>query len=365
MTKWFSGLLIFFVIFNVVSAAHAQWWGSESLPGNPGYYTYKTRFGHWQYGALERNVSTPQKFADRGIIRNWNDGAPIAVDRNLPGGRFAQQGVPNLVYVPGIDYFDRLGYLTDIQYRDGLRQYWPDNQQLLIHEWEQKTYEPERLPANTDQIASTATVSQTPLSVPAQAPQNRVQTYVVMVPDRVPEKVAAEKKPTYHERVMQGHAERRAAAEERYRRSAQQFAEQNPSAASSRANVGTPSPNELQPIPGVDDPRWFRDLTPPPQHLQRIAAGSQMQYGAVGYGMSSTTDTLPVHPVAEREKQLEYALAQSPEISFYSAFQAKFENGVVTIVGLVGSETQRQTAERILLAQPGVKNVQNLLAVAE
>ena len=114
MTKSFSGLLIFFAVFNVVSVARAQWWGSETLPGNPNYYTYRTRFGNWQYGALERNITTSQRFADRGIIRNWNDGSPIAVDRNLPGGRFAQRGVPNLAYVPQIDYFDKLGYLTDI-----------------------------------------------------------------------------------------------------------------------------------------------------------------------------------------------------------------------------------------------------------
>jgi len=358
MKEWFSGFLMFFAIFNLVSTAKAQWWGSESLPGNPGYYTYKTRFGHWQYGALERNMSTPQKFADRGIIRNWNDGAPIAVDRNLPGGRFAQQGVPNLVYVPRIDYFDKFGYLTDIQYRDGLRQYWPDNQRLLLHEWEEKTYEPERLSANADQVVPTATASQTSNSVPAQAPRDPVQTYVIQ---QIPVQVAAkpaEKKLTYHERVMQGQAEFRAAQEERYRRHAQQRA--NQPVANPGTNAETHSPYELQPIPGFDDPRWFRDLTPSPRPLPRTAAGSQMDFG-----MSSTTYFIPVNPVAEREKQLEFALAQSPEISFYSSFQAKIENDTVTVTGLVGSEKQRQTAERILLAQPGVKKVQNLMIVAE
>jgi len=364
MTKWFSRILIFFTVVNAVSTIQAQWWGSESLPGIPNSYTYMTRFGYWQYGALERNISTSQKFADRGIIRNWNDGAPIAVDRNLPGGRFAQRGVPNLVYVPRIDYFDKLGYSTDIKFQDGLRQYWPDNQQLLIHEWEQKTYEPEHLHANAG--ASTATVTQTSNTVPAQAPQNRVQTFVIkQVPAQVSAK-PAEKKLTYHERVMQGHAERRAAEEERYRQFAQQLAEQqgaNQPGASPLAN----SSNELQPIPGFDDPRWFRDLTPPPQQLLRTAVGSPMSDVPMGFGQGDgmSTYTIPVDPVAEREKQLEYALAGSPEITFYSTFQAKFESGTVTVTGLVGSEQQRRTAERILLAQPGVKNVHNLLAVAE
>ena len=358
MTKWFSGLLIFFAVFNIVSTAHAQWWGSETLLGNPNYYTYKTRFGYWQYGALTRNVSTPQKFADRGIIRDWNDGAPIAVDRNVQGGRFAQHDVPNLVYVPRIDYYDKFGYLTDIEYKDGLRQYWPENQQLLLHEWEQKTYAPEPLPDNAG--ASIVTVSQTSQTVPAQVPQNRVQTFVIkQVPAQVPVK-AAEKKLSYHERVMRGHAERRAAEEERYRQYTQQLAEQNQPGANHRAH-------ELQSIPGFEDPRWFRDLTPPPQPLQRIAAGSQMIYKPMGFGQGygMSTYTIPVDPAAEREKQLEYALAGSPEISFYSSFQTKFENGTVTVTGLVGSEQQRQTAERVLLAQPGVKNVQNFLTIAE
>jgi hypothetical protein len=360
MTKLLPGLLVFFTIFNIASMSQAQWWGSESLPGNPNHYTYRTRFGYWQYGALERNIATSQKYADRGIIRDWNDGAPIAVDRNLPGGRFAQQGVPNLVYVPRINYFDNLGYLTDIQYRSGLRQYWPDNQQLLIHEWEQKTYEPEHLPANAGQVAPTATLSQTPAAAPEKAQQNRVQTYVIK---QVPAK-PAEKKLSYHERVMQGHAERRAAEEERMRRYAQQLAEYQQSAADSRAT----SPQELQQQPGFVDPLWFRDQTPPPRQLRPTATGSQTSYGT-SYGMSAITYTIPGNPLVERERQLEYALAGSPEISFYSPFQAKFtgglENGTVTVTGLVGSEQQRLAAERILLAQPGVKNVQNLMTVAD
>jgi hypothetical protein len=358
MTKVLSGFLVFFTIFNVLATAQAQWWGSESLPGNPNHYTYRTRFGYWQYGALGRNITTSQKFADRGIIRDWNDGTPIAVDRNLPGGRFAQQGVPNFAYVPRIDYFDNLGYLTDVQYQSGLRQYWPDNQQLLIHEWEQKTYEPERLPANAGQVAPTAMASQTPAAAPAKAQPNRVPTYVIK---QVPAK-PAEKKLSYHERVMRGHAERRAAEEERIRQYAQQFAGQNQSV-----------PQELHQVPSPTNPLWFRDQTPPPRQLRPIATGSQTGYGTgydqTGYGMSAITYTIPGNPLAERERQLEYALAESPEISFYSPFQAKFagglENGTVTVTGLVGSEQQRQAAERILLAQPGVKNVQNLMTVAE
>ena len=355
MTKLFSSFFILIAVFSSISTAQAQWWGSETLPGNPTYYTYRTRVGYWQYGALARNIATPPKFADRGIIRDWNDGTPIAVDRNLPGGRFAQQGVPNLVFAPRIDYFDNLGYFTDIQYRSGLRQYWPDDKQLLMHEWEQKTYEPEHWPSDTGQVAPT-TISQASAIVPRQESRNRVQTFVVK---QVPAK-PVEKKPSYHERVIQGHAERRAAENERNRQYVQQLA--NQSGISPPTNFpSVVTPYELRPVP--TDPRWFRDLAPLPQQSQRTATGSQVGYNPLGYGM--TTYTIPVDPVAEREKQLEYALAQSPEISFFSPFQAKIENGTATITGLVGSEQQKQAAERILLAQPGVKNVQNLLAVAE
>lgn len=50
--------------------------------------------GYWQFGGGLRNVATSQRFADRRIIRNWEDGMPIAVDRNIPGGRFSAAGSP-------------------------------------------------------------------------------------------------------------------------------------------------------------------------------------------------------------------------------------------------------------------------------
>ena len=246
------GFLAVFSVLNVVSIAHAQWWGSESLPGNPGYYTYKTRFGYWQYGALERNISTPQPFADRGIIRNWNDGAIIAVDRNIPGSRFAQRGTPNLVYVPQIDYFDSYGELTDVRYRSGLRQYWPEDRQLLNHEWEQITYEPDQKPVTSTGVAVpsvSSSVTQESATSPRHESRNRVQTVVIQ---QVPAKTA-QPKLSYHQRVMQKHAERRAAEEERIQQYAKQLAEQKAQQDERRRRF-----HEQEQIA----PLWFRDQRP-------------------------------------------------------------------------------------------------------
>lgn len=340
-----SGFVVFITVIHVVSPAHAQWWGSESLPGNPDYYSYKTRLGVWQFGALERNISTPRQYADRGIIRNWNDGAIIAVDRNVPGGRFAQQGTPKLVYVPQIDYFDSYGELTDVRYQSGLRQYWPEDHHLLNHEWEQITYTPE--PRSTP--ASESTIQET-VTAPRQESRNRVQTVVV---PQLPIKKAqtAPLKPTYHQRVMQGHAERRAAEEERSRQYIQRLAEQN-----RQQDERWRDTQESEQV----SPLWFRDRMPPAPLRSPDAMGNQP-----GYGMSVVTYTIPANPVAEQEKRLEYALAGSPEISFYSPFQTKMKYGTVTVTGVVGSESQRQAAERILLTQPGVRQVQNNLTLAE
>ena len=361
MTKSISCLLIIFAVFSVVPTLHAQWWGSETLPGNPNYYTYRTRLGNWQYGASVRNITTSPKFADRGIIRNWNNGSPIAVDRNLPGGRFEQRGVPHLVYVPQIDYYDKLGYLTDVEFRSGLRQYWPEDYHLLFHEWEQKTYEPERLPVNSAQVTSAATISRvtsatspTPRAA-VQEPRYPIQTVVIQqLPAKPPQRKETQSQLTYHERVMQGHVERRAAEEERNRQYAQRLADQ--STASSQTN----SPYQVQQQPMSVDPLWFRDQVPPQTWPLHTATGSQADFG-----MSGKTYTIPFNPAAEREKRLEYALAASPEITFYSPFQTKFDNGTVTVTGIVGSKDQRLTAERILLIQPDVQLVHNLLTVNE
>ncbi len=367
--KYLAGLLVFASVFCSVSTAKAQWWGSDALPGNPSYYTYRTRFGYWQYGSLERNITTPQPFADRGIIRDWTDGSPIAVDRNVSGGRFAQAGVPGLVYVPQINYYDNLGYLTDIQYQSGLRQYWPEDEHLLIDEWEQITYEPDSLPAASAQRPATpSTAMQNQPVVAVARPQesrNRVQTVVVQ---QVPLKPAP-KKLTYHQRVMQGHAERRAAEEERNRQRAEQLAEQNRQRDElirrqqsadqfAYSQNATNTQYALPQLPTAADPLWFRDQVPQtPTPLTPLTAPGSLP----GYGSPPITYTIPADPTAEQEKRLEYALAQSPEVSFFSPFQAKFENGTVTVSGVVGSEQQRQAAERILLAQPGVQRVQNNL----
>jgi hypothetical protein len=354
MMKRLTCLFAFLTVVNVVTTTHAQWWGSENLPGNPGYYTYKTRFGHWQYGALERNITTSQKFADRGIIRDWRDGSIIAVDRNVSGSRFAQQGVPNLVYIPQINYFDS-NYLTDTQYKNGLRQYWPEDQQLLNHEWEQITYTPERLPPRAGEATPQQTAPQNTQVANPQASPNRVQTVVLQ---QIPVKPAqnTQLKQSYHERVMQRHAERRATEEERNRRRAEQLAEQLAEQNRQRDELMRRSQMPVQQV----EPLWFRDQIQPAQMQPLTAVGIQP-----GNEMSVRTYTIPANPVAEQEKRLEYALAGSPEISFYSPFQAKFENGTVTVTGVVGSEDQRQVAERILLAQPGVQRVQNHLTIAE
>lgn len=222
--KYRHGILLFVAVCATLSPAQAQWWGSDSLPGNAGNYTYRTRLGYWQFGGELRNIATPQAFADRGIIRNWQDGMPVAVDRNLPGGRFAQPGVPNLVYVPRINYFDDLGYLTDFQFREGLRQYWPEDGRLLIDEWEEITHEPERLPPDTTMTGVsprefTKNV-QPPIIVVTSPQQKSIKPQAIVIKRISPER--PQKKLTYHQQIMRRHAERRAAEEERLQQQIEQ-----------------------------------------------------------------------------------------------------------------------------------------------
>ena len=342
MKPW-HGILLIFAVCTMHSPAQAQWWGSESLPGNANSYTYRTRFGNWQYGGLTRNIATPQAYADRGIIRNWEDGTIIAVDRNIPGGRFAQPGVPNLVYVPRIDYFDDLGYLTDVRYQEGLRQYWPEDQRLLIDEWEQTAYEPDSLPPNTASSGiSTPAASksvQQPVVIIAQ-PQQRQKQQTVLI-RQVPTKETP-KKLTYHQQIMQSYAERRAAEEERLQEQIEQTTQ-------------TAQSNKAQQHSAEGESLWFRGHSAQP---------AMSQIGPA-YEMSASTYVIPANPVLEIEKRLEYSLVQTPEVSFYSPFRVKYNNGTATVIGTVGSQQEKQAAERILLKHPEVQYVINYLSIAE
>lgn len=70
-----------------------------------------------------------------------------------------------------LDYYDNLGYLTDFRYREGLRQYWPEDGRLLIDQWEQITYEPEHLStpdATPAQPSGTPKTVQKPVVIVAQ-----------------------------------------------------------------------------------------------------------------------------------------------------------------------------------------------------
>ena len=344
--KLWHGILLIFAVCTTLSPAQAQWWGSESLPGNANFYTYRTRFGNWQYGGLTRNITTPQAYADRGIIRNWEDGTIIAVDRNISGGRFAQPGVPNLVYVPRIDYFDNLGYLTDVRYQEGLRQYWPEDQRLLIDEWEQTAYEPDRLPLNTANSGiSTPAASksvQRPVVIIAQ-PQQRQKQQTVLI-RQVPT-TEAPKKFTYHQQIMQHHAERRAAEKERLHQLALQIEE----------NTQTAQKNNVPQHSVEGESLWFRGHSAQP---------AMSQIGPA-YEMSASTYVIPTNPVLEIEKRLEYSLVQTPDVSFYSPFRVKYNNGTATVIGTVGSQQEKQAAERILLKHPEVQYVINYLNIAE
>ena len=340
------GILLIFAVCTTFSPAQAQWWGSESLPGNANFYTYRTRFGNWQYGGLMRNIATPQAYADRGIIRNWEDGTIIAVDRNISGGRFAQQCVPNLVYIPRIDYFDDLGYLTDVRYQEGLRQYWPEDQRLLIDEWEQTAYEPGSLPPNTASSGiSTHSVSKNvrqPVVIIAQ-PQQRQKQQTVFI-RQVPT-TETPKKLTYHQQIMQHHAERRAAEEERLRQQITQV----------EKNTQTAQNNVQQQHSVEGESLWFRG---------HFAQSAMSQIGPA-YEMSASTYVIPTNPVLEIEKRLEYSLVQTPEVSFYSPFRVKYNNGTATVIGTVGSQQEKQAAEHILLKHPEVQYIINYLNIAE
>ena len=349
--KLWHGILLIFAVCTTLSPAQAQWWGTESLPGNSNSYTYRTRFGNWQYGGLTRNIVTPQAYADRGIIRNWEDGTIIAVDRNIPSGRFAQPGVPNLVYIPRIDYFDDLGYLTDIRYQEGLRQYWPEDGHLLIDEWEQVAYEPDRLPPNTVSSGTSApAVSknvQQPVVIIAPPQQQRQKQQTVIV-RQVPT-TKAPKKITYHQQIMQRNAERHAAEEERLQQQIA-LAEQAELAARQTAQGYVPQQHSTE-----GESLWFRGHSAQPIMSQIGPA----------YEMSASIYIIPTNPVLEIEKRLEYSLVQSPEVSFFSPFQVKYNNSTATVIGTVGSQQEKQAAERILLKHPEIKNIINYLSIAE
>jgi hypothetical protein len=247
-----------------------------------------------------------------------------------------------------------------------LRQYWPEDQHLLNHEWEQITYTP--VPEQAGSMSARArevTQQQTAgrQGSPQQVPSVVIQPVVVQpVPAVIEQPVPPKPKWTYHERVMQRFAERRAAEEERNRQNAEMYAAQQVEKQRQRDELIRRS--QMQLFPAQVEPVWIRDDAPPaqmpiyPQPMTAVGSPS-------GYGYSAMTPTIPADPVAELEKRLEYALAGSSEISFYSPFQATLDNGTVTVTGAVGSEEQRQAAERILLTQPGVKKVQNNLNVAE
>lgn len=65
------------------------------------------------------------------------------------------------------------------------------------------------------------------------------------------------------------------------------------------------------------------------------------------------------------EKGLEEMILRSPDVHLLSPVDVKFVNGVATINGLVTNNECKVKAGEILLAVPGVRQVQNLLATIE
>ena len=360
--------LLALAIMGMVSPVQAQWWGSDSLPSNSSAYTYRTRLGFWQFGGELRNLATSPRFDDRGIIRSWEGGMPIAVDRNIPGGRFAQQGVPSLVYIPRIDYCDDLGRLTDVRYREGLRQYWPEDQQILSHEWEQIAHEPDRTPP-TNAVTSTQ---------PTQSGVDRSETFVLVTqaqnrhsnvqPIVIKQVTPKNKQPklTYHQHIMQAHAERRAAEKERQDHLSQQrFEQQSGLIRDNRYDSPYVQYQKNEQLGQFANQRQYTQSQQALANSEWFRDGRPDQSIAMRQSEASTTYIVPKNPSLEIEKRLEYSLVQSPNISFYSAFRAKFESGTVIISGIVGSEQERQAAERVLMSHPEVQQVQNNLTIVQ
>lgn len=135
--------------------------------------------------------------------------------------------------------------------------------------------------------------------------------------------------------------------------------------------------------------RWFRDIGRRPGLGDRQAGGAAGSQGGEAFvvGDSPSSAGAPTDPAtvpdarlqaaqtrqalaAEQarlrqrfEQKLEGMLLSTPKVQFLSPVQVSFQNGVVTVRGVVPDQTHKVTAGNILLGDPAVKQVNNLISI--
>ncbi|MDR1964329.1 MAG: BON domain-containing protein [Planctomycetaceae bacterium] len=143
-------------------------------------------------------------------------------------------------------------------------------------------------------------------------------------------------------------------------------------------------------------PRWFRDpvshsglpgLNPKPQNLfggDAIAVGGELLQNQPApnqptpnspNSQNSVTETnFRTDPVVRQtvtrnqslrhfEQKLEGMLLSDPSVHFLSPVQISFQNGIVSVRGVVTNQESKIAAGKVLLTDPAVKQVNNLISV--
>ncbi|MCL2349661.1 MAG: BON domain-containing protein [Planctomycetaceae bacterium] len=344
--RWVGTVTVILLAEVIPNFADAQWWGTDALPGNSNMYTYRTRLGTWQYGTDQRNVTTPPRFGDSGIVRDVSDGSIVAVNRNIQGGRFAWEGTPAFTFVPRRGFYDRgYGYWNNgmfFEYRSGVRQFWPETGRILLDDYEQSVYVSDSLP---DVQVSATSVPETS-AVPKQLPR-RVPAVVVIQKNRQAQKTPRDLQAPHDSRI----ATDRTAFSPRVHEPTQQMP--NADAISQMSPRPEMSPQESS--------QWFREsLNPPPSGVIFSGDNFNISRRPVTFIIpENVSGNMPGNPNADMERNLEFALVSRPEITFLSPLRIRFDHGTVTVGGMVASEKERQIATEILSRQPGVYHVLN------
>ncbi len=137
---------------------------------------------------------------------------------------------------------------------------------------------------------------------------------------------------------------------------------------------------ELDRLPGQQ--RWFRDIgrrptladmpgnpTVPPDASgsgEAFAVGGELLSAPGAPGPGIVEHSVQVNPVVARrqfEQILENQLLSASSVHLLSPVQVSYQNGVVTVRGIVASQTDKIAVGNILLQNPNVKQVNNLISV--
>ncbi|MDR0869712.1 MAG: BON domain-containing protein [Planctomycetaceae bacterium] len=137
-------------------------------------------------------------------------------------------------------------------------------------------------------------------------------------------------------------------------------------------------------VPATEDPamlpgekRWFRDIGGLDKQNKKqtlfngdaVSAGSELLNNANETGTPAAKinpGTAAVNNAAALrrfEQRLELALASNPAVQFLSPVRVSYQNGTATVQGVVPSQTQKVAAGSVLLRDPSVKQVNNLITV--